>query len=73
MKEIMRTNDLIVLTFAQSLLADAGLEPLIADANISVLEGSIGIFPRRVMVLDEDWSAARQALVDGGLASWLIS
>ena len=72
MREIMRTNDVVVLTFAQSLLADAGVEPWIADASISALEGSIGMFPRRVMVLDEDWKVARQALEDGGLASWLI-
>ena len=73
MREIMRTNDVVVLSFAQSLLADGGLYPLVADANISVLEGSIGVFPRRLMVLDEDWSTARRLLEEGGLASWLIS
>ena len=73
MREIMRTNDMVVLSFAQSLLTDAGVKPLVADANISVLEGSIGVFPRRLMVLDDDWATARKILEDGGLAEWLIS
>jgi hypothetical protein len=72
MREIMRTNDVVVLSFAESLLNDAGIEPLIADANISVLEGSIGVFPRRVLVPEESWQDSRRVLVDAGLGSWII-
>jgi hypothetical protein len=72
MREIMRTNDVVVLSFAESLLNDAGIEPLIADANISVVEGSIGVFPRRVLVPDARWQEARRVLADAGLRSWII-
>jgi hypothetical protein len=73
MREIMRTNDVVVLSFAEALLNDAGLAPLIADVNMSVLEGSIGVFPRRVLVPDAGWEEARRLLVDAGLQSWIIS
>ncbi|MBX3569077.1 MAG: DUF2007 domain-containing protein [Rhizobiaceae bacterium] len=69
MIEIMRTNDAVVLSFAQSLLRDAGIECLVADQNMSVLDGSIGILPRRILVVDEDADAARQVLTDGGIGN----
>ena len=50
MIEIIRTNDAVVISFAQSLLRDAGIESLVADQNMSVLDGSIGILPRRILV-----------------------
>jgi hypothetical protein len=72
MREIIRTNDVIVLSFAEALLNDAGLAPLIADANMSVLEGSIGVFPRRVLVPEAAWADARRVLVEAGLKAWII-
>lgn len=69
MIELIRTNDAVVLSFAQSLLRDAGIECLVADQNMSVLDGSIGILPRRVMVLEEDMVAARRILADAGIAN----
>jgi hypothetical protein len=54
MIELIRTNDAVVLSFAQSLLRDAGIECLVADQNMSVLDGSIGILPRRILVLEDD-------------------
>ena len=73
MREILRTTDMVVLSFATSLLGRAGLAVTSADEHISVLEGSIGAFPRRLLVLDEDWTEAQQVLEDGGLAAWLIT
>ncbi|HXF53934.1 MAG TPA: DUF2007 domain-containing protein [Hyphomicrobiaceae bacterium] len=72
MREIMRTNDVVVLSLVEALLDDAGFEPLIADANMSVLEGSVGVFPRRVLVPEEYWHQARSVLVEAGLKSWII-
>jgi len=69
MIEIIRTNDAVVISFAQSLLRDAGIESLVADQNMSVLDGSIGILPRRVLVTNDDEAAARQILSDAGMAS----
>jgi len=60
---------------ALSLLAgpDRSITSLIADQHISVIEGSIGAFPRRLLVKADEWSAARRALRDAGLDAWLIA
>ena len=67
MKELIRTNDAVVLSFAESLMKDAGIASLIADQGMSILEGSLGLLPRRFLVADEDAQAARRILIDAGL------
>jgi hypothetical protein len=69
MIELIRTNDAVIISFAQSLLKDAGIECLVADQNMSVLDGSIGILPRRILVLDDDANAARRILSDAGIGN----
>ncbi len=69
MKELLRTNDAVVISFAESLLRDAGIGSMVADQNMSVLDGSIGILPRRILVLDEDLESARRILADAGIAN----
>ncbi len=69
MKELIRTNDAVIISFVESLLKDAGIGCFIADQNMSVLDGSIGVLPRRVLVVDEDIVAARRILVDAGIAN----
>ncbi|HEY6632087.1 MAG TPA: DUF2007 domain-containing protein [Rhizobiaceae bacterium] len=69
MKELIRTNDAVLISFVESLLKDAGISSLVADQNMSVLDGSIGILPRRVMVLEEDMDAARRILADAGIGN----
>jgi len=54
MKEVLRTNDLVLLSYATHVLAEAGIEAVVYDAHISAVEGSIGAFPRRLMVQDDD-------------------
>jgi hypothetical protein len=71
MRELIRTNDTVLLSFVEALLRDAGIEAMIADHNMSVIEGSLGILPRRVMVGSEDWQQARRILVDAGLGASL--
>lgn len=66
MKEIFRTTDPVRLTWLQALLRDAGIESFVLDANMSVLEGSVGILPRRLMVVDEDETMARAVLTESG-------
>lgn len=65
MKEILRTNDAVRLSFAQSLLRDADIEPIVLDAHSSVMDGSIPFIQRRIMVADEDADRARALLKDG--------
>lgn len=62
MRDVLRTNDPVELSLAVALLRDAAIEHAVMDTNISVLEGTIGIFPRRLMVLDEDYEEARGLL-----------
>jgi len=68
MKELLRTNDAVVISFVESLLKDAGIECLVADQNMSVLDGSIGILPRRVLVLEDDLDEAKRILADADIA-----
>jgi hypothetical protein len=67
MKLLMRTNDPTEIAFAKALLQGEGIDCFELDVNMSILEGSIGIFPRRIMVGEDDYSAARRALLDNGL------
>lgn len=64
MIEIFRTTDIVKLSFVQHLLAEAGIESFVADQHIAAVEGSIGAFPRRVMVNTSDEARARTALKD---------
>ena len=62
MKEVLRTNDLVLLSYAAHVLAEAGIEAVVFDAHMSAVEGSIGVFPRRLMVQDEDSARALREL-----------
>lgn len=67
MEELLRTNDPVLISFLESLLGEAGIEHFVADANMSILEGSIGMMPRRIMVDSDRLAAARRLVVDAGL------
>lgn len=67
----MRTNDPVALSFAESLMKDAGIFAMIADQGMSVLEGSLGILQRRLLVDGERAQEARRILVDAGLGAEL--
>lgn len=71
MVELLRTNDAVVISFVEALLRDAGITCLVADRNMSILDGSIGILPRRIMVGDDDIAEARRILTDAGMANEL--
>jgi putative signal transducing protein len=62
MKELLRTNDVVRLSWAQALLRDAGIECLVLDHHTSLVEGSIGAIPRRLMVAMHDHSRAAMLL-----------
>ncbi len=71
MRELLRTNDAVLLSAVEALLNGAQIEHLVVDRNISVLEGSIGVFPRRVLVSEEQFEAARQLLEEAGFGKEL--
>ncbi|WP_299615785.1 DUF2007 domain-containing protein [Pelagibius sp.] len=66
MKELLRTNDMVKLSWLEALLADAGIDTLVLDQHTSVLEGSIGILPRRLVVDDKDYLRAREVMLEAG-------
>ncbi len=66
MKELIRSNDPVRLSFLTAFLADEGIEAMILDAHTSVLEGSIGALQRRLMVSDEDFTRAKHLLAGAG-------
>jgi hypothetical protein len=65
MRDVLKTNNAVLLNFAQVLLADAGIEAVVFDGHMSVMDGSLGILPRRLMVADDDFSRAERLLKDG--------
>jgi Putative prokaryotic signal transducing protein len=65
-KEIVRTNDPVVISWMISVLAEQGIEAFVLDAHTSVLEGTAGAIPRRLMVIDEDLANARTAIEAAG-------
>jgi hypothetical protein len=71
MRELLRTNDAVLITAVEALLNGAHIEHMVVDRNMSVLEGSIGIFPRRVLVGEDQFDAARRLLEDAGFANEL--
>jgi Putative prokaryotic signal transducing protein len=73
MREILRSNDAVLISFAESVLRQAGIASLLADQHISVVEGSIGAFPRRLLVGGEDWRTAHGILSQAGLGASLIN
>ena len=67
MKELFSTNDITKFTYAETILNSNDIVSFALDENISVLEGSIGILPRRLMVLTTDFERASELLKDFGL------
>lgn len=70
-KEILRTNDQVLVSAVVALLDGAGIPHFVADQNMSVLEGSIGILPRRVLVAEDHSRSARRLLEEAGLGGEL--
>ena len=58
MKELLRTNDPVRLSWLRALLKDSGVYSLVFDHHTSLVEGSIGAIPRRLMVAERDYSRA---------------
>ncbi len=71
MRQLMQTNDPVLISFVESLLKDNNIDVVVLDQNMSVLEGSIGILQRRIMVTDDALGRARQVLRDAELQDWL--
>ncbi|HVQ11895.1 MAG TPA: DUF2007 domain-containing protein [Methyloceanibacter sp.] len=67
MKELLRSNDPVLLSYVSALLEEGDIAFMVADTNMSVLEGSIGVLPRRVLVESEKIGRARNILTEADL------
>jgi hypothetical protein len=71
MRELLRTNDMVLVSAVVALLDGAGIRHMVLDQNMSVLEGSLGVLPRRILVADEYEHNARRIMQDAGLGKEL--
>jgi hypothetical protein len=68
LRELVRTNDIVLVSAVGALLDGANIHHLVLDQNMSIIEGSLGVLPRRILVHEDDNREARQLLADAGLA-----
>ena len=68
MRELVRTNDLVLISAVGALLDGADIHHVVLDQNMSIVEVSLGLLQRRILVNDEDNGSARKLLTDAGLA-----
>jgi hypothetical protein len=66
MRVVATSNDPIRLSFLTALLADAGIAVVLLDLHASIMDGSVGAVPRRLMVSENDWSRAMRILTEAG-------
>jgi len=66
-QELIRTNDIVLISAIQALFQSAGIANMVLDQNMSVLEGSIGMLPRRILVREDQFARARKLLQEAGL------
>lgn len=72
MKELIRSNDLVYLSYVEALLSEANVAYEMADEHMSAVVGSIDASPRRILVDDEDWRRAKE-IIDAAAASPVTS
>ncbi len=67
MKELLRTNDAVLISFVESIMQEAQVGHVVLDTHMSVVDGSLGVLPRRIMVDDDSLRQARRLLDDLGI------
>jgi hypothetical protein len=71
MEELLRTNDLVLISYVEALMRDAGIHAVVLDQNMSVIEGSLGVLQRRVLVHEDLIEQARNVLREAGIGGEL--
>lgn len=62
MKELIRLNDMVLISYLEHRMREEGIETLMLDGHMSVMEGSLGVLPRRMMVSEDDYDRAQNVL-----------
>ena len=72
MRDLMRTNDPVLLNFVQTLLREAGIEAVIFDGNMSAMQGTLGAILQRIAVPEDRWADACRILRGADLKEWIL-
>ena len=72
MRELVTSNDPVLLNYLQVLLNDAGIEVSVFDGNMSAVQGTLSAVQPRLAVAEEDWAQARRLLDEAGLGQWIV-
>ncbi len=72
MRNLVRTNDPVLLNFVQVLLEDAGIDVAVFDANMSTVQGTLGAVLQRLAVPEDRLTEARRILQEAGFAEWIV-
>lgn len=72
MRELVTSNDPVLLSYLQVLLNDAGIEVSVFDGNMSAVQGTLIAVQQRLAVAQEDWAQARRLLDEAGLGQWIV-
>ena len=73
MKELLRNNDITLIAFTNHVLSEVDIAVFELDVNMSVLEGSIGILPQRLMVIDEEYEIAYETMIENGIEAQFLT
>jgi hypothetical protein len=72
MRDLVTTNDPVLLSYLMVLLEGAGIDAVVFDGNMSSVQGSLGAVAQRLAVPAESWDAARRLLVEADLGQWMV-
>jgi len=72
MRDLVPTNDPVLLSYLLVLLQDAGIEAEVFDGNMSIVQGTLGAVTKRLAVPEDRWDAARRLLIEADLGQWMV-
>jgi hypothetical protein len=72
MRDLVTSNDPVLLNYVEVLLEDAGIGVAVFDGNMSAVQGTLGAVQKRLAVPEESWDQARRLLDDAGLGQWIV-
>ncbi len=72
MRDLVTTNDAVLLNYVQVLLKDAGIGVAVFDGNMSAVQGTLGAVQQRLAVPEDRWAQARRLLDEAGLGQWIV-
>ena len=72
MRDLIRTNDPVLLNFVQTLLREAGIKVVVFDGNMSTVQGTVGAILQRIAVPEDRWTDACRILREADLKEWIV-